>query len=95
MTSPGEEPGWLSRSRDEWLASGQPWQRYLAGRRAAEGLHPGAGVVRGLDARFSRLACGYGPYFFADLAAAAEDEQAAIDAGEIRATCIRYAGTLR
>jgi SAM-dependent methyltransferase len=94
-TGPAEEPGWLSRARDEWLASGQPWQQYLAGRRAAEGLHTGAGVVRGLDARLSRLACGYGPYFFADLAATAEDEQAAIDAGEIRAAGIRYAGALR
>ena len=37
----------------------------------------------------------YAPYFFAELGNVAEaDEQAAIDAGEIRATGIRYVGTL-
>jgi hypothetical protein len=36
---------------------------------------------------------GYGPYFFADLAATSEaDEQAAIDADLIRANRIQYAG---
>jgi hypothetical protein len=42
------------------------------------------------------LSCGYGPYFFSDLGGTSEgDEQAAIDAGQIRATGIRYTGTLR
>lgn len=38
----------------------------------------------------------FGPYFFADLADTAESqEQAAIDAGQIQATGIRYVGRLR
>jgi SAM-dependent methyltransferase len=95
-TGPEEEPGWLSHRRDAWLASGEPWQEFHAGWRAEEGLHTGADVLRALDAQFSRLSCGYGPYFFPDLAGTAQaDEQAAIDAGLIRATGIRYAGTLR
>ena len=37
-----------------------------------------------------------GPYYFPDLAdAAADAEQAAIDAGEIKAGCLRYAGSRR
>ena len=52
--------------------------------------------MRELDRRFDRTLCDYGPYFFADLAGIAEgDEQAAIDAGEIRATRIRYVGVRR
>ena len=44
---------------------------------------------------FERTSCEYAPYFFAELGNVAEaEEQAAIDAGEIRATGIRYVGTL-
>ena len=96
-TGPAEEGyGWLAHRRDEWLASGQPWPQFLAERCAEEGMHAGADVLRALDARFTRLTCDYGPYFFSDLAGTGEaDEQAAIDAGQIRATGIRYTGTLR
>lgn len=93
---PGDEPGWLTRGRDEWLASGQSWPDFHAAWRAADGLHAGAAVLRALDARFSRVSCGYGPYFFPDLEDTTEtDEQAAVGAGLIQATGIRYAGTLR
>lgn len=93
---PGDEPGWLTKRRDTWLASGEPWQAFFAGWRAEEGLHAGREVLRGLDVRFSLRSCSYGPYFFPDLAGITEaDEQAAIDAGQIRATGIRYAGTRR
>lgn len=37
-----------------------------------------------------------GPYYFPDLADAdADAEQAAIDAGQIKAGCLRYAGRVR
>jgi SAM-dependent methyltransferase len=93
---PDDEHNWLRHRQDEWLASGQPWPEYIAGWRAAEGLHRGQAILRGLDARFSRRSCDYGPYFFPDLDQVTEaGEQAAIDTGQIRATRIRYAGILR
>jgi len=46
-----------------------------------------------LGERFRLGRPAYGPYFFADLAETAEaDEQAAIDAGEIRATRLQVVG---
>jgi SAM-dependent methyltransferase len=94
--TPAAEPGWLDRHRDQWAASGQPWAAYCRAWAAEQGLHAGQELVRGLDARFDRRLCADGPYFFADLAGTSEaDEQAAIDAGQIQATGIRYAGRLR
>jgi SAM-dependent methyltransferase len=93
---PEREHNWLAAHREAWLASGEPWQQFHAGWRAAEGLHAGADVVRGLDAWFARRSCGYGPYFFPDLAGTTEaDEQAAIDAGQIQPTGIRWTGVRR
>jgi hypothetical protein len=90
------EPGWLHRHRDEWLASGLPWEEYLRSWAEAEGMHTGEAIVRGLDARFDRRLYADGPYLFSDLAATNEaDEQAAIDAGVIAATGIRYVGRPR
>jgi SAM-dependent methyltransferase len=92
--NPGEEPGWLHRGRERWVASGQPWDDFLRSWATEEGLHPGEVIVRGLDARLCRQLCVEGPYFFPDLAATSESqEQAAIDAGLIRAGGIRYAAT--
>jgi hypothetical protein len=55
-------------------------------------MHTGQAILDALDARFSRQHIGFGPYFFADLSGTSEtDEQAAIDAGRIRATRISYA----
>ena len=52
--------------------------------------------MRELDARFDPQLLTYGPYFFADLAGISEDEeQAAIDAGEIEANRIAYVGRRR
>jgi SAM-dependent methyltransferase len=94
--SPAIEPGWLERRRDGWLASGEPWPVYFAQWAAGHGLQRSERVLAGLDERFERNLCSYAPYFFADLADGSEqDEQAAIDAGEIQATGIRYAGTRR
>lgn len=87
------EPGWLHQLRDEWAASGLYWEEYLRSWAAAEGMHAGEQIVRGLDARFHRRMLAVGPYFFADLADTGEaDEQVAIDSGEIAATGIRYVG---
>jgi SAM-dependent methyltransferase len=90
------EPGWLHRRRDDWAASGRPWEEYFPAWAGGHGLHPGQEVVRRLEARFTRRVYAEGPYFFPDLAGdAQEDEQAAIDAVQIRATGIRYVGTPR
>ncbi len=90
------EPGWLHRRHSEYLASGQSWDAYCRSFVEEERLHAGEQILRGLDARFDRLSCAYGPYFFADLAdTSAASEQAAIDAGQIQATCIRYTGRRR
>jgi SAM-dependent methyltransferase len=94
--SPAEEPGWLRRRRDGWLASGATWPAYFEAWAGQHGLQPSDHVLAALDARFAPILCDYAPYFFADLGVGSEqDEQSAIDAGEIRATGIRYAGTLR
>lgn len=90
------EPGWLHRRRDDWAASARPWDEYFPAWAGGHGLHQGQEVVRRLDARFTRRVHAEGPYFFPELSGVAEqDEQAAIDAGQIRATGIRYAGMPR
>jgi SAM-dependent methyltransferase len=92
--APEAEPGWLHRHQEQWAASGQPWDGYCRAWAEGEGLHPGSEIVKGLDARFSRRLSADGPYFFPDLADTSEaEEQAAIDAGQIRAGGIRYAAT--
>jgi SAM-dependent methyltransferase len=94
--APEDEAGWLHRRRAEWLASGQPWRTYLRDWAEGHGLHPGETLVRLLDERLERRLLTHGPYFFPDLARTTEaEEQAAIDAGQIRASRIDYAGTLR
>jgi SAM-dependent methyltransferase len=93
---PNDEAGWLHRRRDEWLASGHEWPSYLRGWAEREGLHPGDVLVSLLDERLERRLLTHGPYFFADLARTSEDdEQTAIDAGQIQATRIDYVGTCR
>jgi SAM-dependent methyltransferase len=90
----GAEPGWLHKHQERWAASGQPWDGYLRAWAEQEGLHPGEAILRGLDARFDRRLSVEGSYFFPDLADTSEaEEQAAIDAGQIRAGGIRYAAT--
>jgi hypothetical protein len=61
-----------------------------------ERLHRGDELVWLLDERLERESLENGPYFFSDLAdATAGDEQAAIDAGAIKATRIDRAGSRR
>ena len=92
--TPGVEPGWLPKHQERWAASRQPWDAYFRESATEAGLHPGEAIVRALDSRFTRRFYAEGPHFFADLAATSEaEEQAAIEAGQIRAGGIRYAAT--
>jgi len=96
LPEPTTEHDWLRHRHDEWRASGLPWESYARSWAAAEGLHAGADIVRELDTRFDRQFLGYGPYFFPGLAGVSEArEQAAIDAGELQAGSITYAGRRR
>lgn len=89
----GSQEGWLRRRRDEWLGSGEPWSTYLQGWAREEGLHSAQKLLRLLDERFERRQLSRGPYLFADLASTSpEEEQRAIDRGEIRATRVDYVG---
>ena len=88
-----EGDDWLYRHRDRWRESGQPWDAYLAGWVRDEAMHPGRDIVAGLQARFDTRMTTDGPYFYADLdGVTSEQEQAAIDSKQIRATGIRYVG---
>lgn len=96
LPAPAADHNWLRHRHDEWRASGRPWESYLRNWAAEEGMHAGADIVTELDARFDRQFLGDGPYFFAGLAGVSEaDEQAAIDAGQIQAGRIAYAGCRR
>jgi SAM-dependent methyltransferase len=96
LPGPAADHNWLRHRHDEWRASGLPWESYLRNLAAEEGMHAGEDIVTGLDARFDRQFLGDGPFFFADLAGVSEaDEQAAIDAGQIQAGRIAYAGRRR
>lgn len=86
-----EDDSWLHRHRDGWAASGQPWEAYIGGWAAEEGLHSGAELEAALSRWFEPLVIERGPYFFTEQDGGA-GERAAIDAGLIRATGIRYAG---
>jgi SAM-dependent methyltransferase len=89
----GCEEGWFRRRRDEWLVSGEPWSAYLRAWAREERLHSAKTLLGLLDERFECQELSRGPYLFADLAStSAEDEQGAIDAGEIRAMRVDYVG---
>jgi SAM-dependent methyltransferase len=91
-----EEAGWLHRRRDDWAASGQRWSLYLREWAQKEHLHAAETLLRLLDERFEREHLGRGAYFFPGLARTSEeDERAAIEAGQIRATRVDYVGRLR
>jgi SAM-dependent methyltransferase len=93
---PDDEVGWLHHRREEWLASGLQWPNYLRDWAERERLHRGDELVRLLDERLQREFLEDGPYLFPDLAdTSAGDEQAAIDAGAIKATRIDWAGSRR
>lgn len=84
-------PDWLHKRQAEWAGSGQSWDTCLRSWAEAESLHTGQVILDALDTRFRRQHLSFGPYFFADLSEVSEaDEQAAIDAGLIRANRISY-----
>jgi SAM-dependent methyltransferase len=88
--------GWLSHHRDCWRESGQGWERYFQGWVSQEQLHSGRDIMRGLQTRLDTQAIGEGPYLFADLGRVTPaEEQAAIEAGVIQATGLRYIGQRR
>jgi SAM-dependent methyltransferase len=93
---PDEKAGWLHRRRDEWAGSGRGWDAYLRGWAEQEQVHGALELIGLLDQRFDRQHLARGPYFFPDLAETSEeDELAAIEAGQIRATRVDYVGRLR
>lgn len=90
---PGQSSHWLANVHEEWQESNLSWDTYFSGRLQQHGIHPGSMVLRDLTARFTTIHKSSGPYYFPSLAHAdANAEQAAIDAGEIRAGCLRYRG---
>jgi SAM-dependent methyltransferase len=96
LPDPSGDHEWLHQLAAGWRESGRPWDGFCRSWSADRGLHAGRDIVRELDARFGRQQLGYGPYFFPSLAGVSEhDEQAAIDAGEIRASRIAYLGRKR
>ena len=93
---PDDEPNWLHHRRDEWVESGESWSAYFNAWTAAEGLHSSQRIRVGLDARFDGMVSALGPYYFPELAhTTVSDEQAAIDAGVIRAGATYYVGRTR
>jgi len=91
------EPGaWLGGLCAEWTASGFSWDAFVRARLDQHGLHPASVIRRELEARFATTHTSTGPYYFPDMPGTdASAEQAAIDAGQIRAGCLRYAGRVR
>jgi hypothetical protein len=93
LRDPDEHGTWLAHLRDQWTDSGQPWPEFMRDWAQGHGLHPLAAIQAALADRFTTIHQSRGPYYFLDLADTGPDgEQAAIDAGQIRAGCLRYAG---
>jgi SAM-dependent methyltransferase len=93
---PGGPEGWLQQHRDRWRASGQPWDQYFQEWARNEQLHAGRDIMHRLRARFDTQALNDGPYLFADLGHVTSiEEQAAIAAGLIQPTGLRYVGSRR
>jgi SAM-dependent methyltransferase len=86
---------WLHRRRENWIASGQPWDPYFRGWAQQHGLNSARQLVRDLDEHFERRTCGRGPFFFAELAGTDEDDElVAINSGQIQPGRIDYVGQL-
>jgi SAM-dependent methyltransferase len=88
-----EPGGWLDQLREHWAESGLSWGAFFGGLLEEHGLHPAGVIRRELDARFTATHLSTGPYYFSELLDAdAAAEQGAIEAGQLRAGCLRYAG---
>ena len=92
---PPDDRSWLRNRRDAWQASGEPWDQCLRGWATEHGLHSARRLLLELDERFAGLSCGRGAYYFRDLAATSEaDEAEAIRAEQIQAGRVDYVGRL-
>lgn len=81
---------WLTPLLQSRMPDSGGWDAAVTQWAEGRGLHSGAAIVRALADHFDVAEVGEGPYFFPDLPqTSAEDEQRAIDRGEVRATC-RY-----
>ena len=90
-----DEGGWLHRHRDAWTASGASWDEYLRGWAQEHRIHPARELLALLAERFRLDPPVRGPYYYADLEATTEDDEArAIQAGEIRAARVDVVGVL-
>jgi SAM-dependent methyltransferase len=88
-----DHDGWLAGLRAQWTESGLSWDEFFGGWLEHHGLHPASAIRRELEVRFTGTHLSTGPYYFSDLLDAdAAAEQAAIDAGQLRAGCLRYTG---
>ena len=93
IREPTQPGAWLGELRGEWTESALSWDVFCRGWLHHRGLHSASTIRRALDARFVTTHDSSGPYYFPDLLDAdATVEQAAIDAGAIKAGCLRYAG---
>ncbi len=93
LRDPGEPGAWLAGLHAEWAASALSWDGFLRGWLEHHGLHSAATIRQALEARFLTTHESSGPYYFPDLLDAdVLAEQAAIDAGQVKPGCLRYAG---
>ena len=89
-------PNWLRALEEGWAASGLDWRGYEEQWALQAHCHRGDEMLAQLDSRFERRVLERSPYFHYDLEATTEAaEQAAVEAGLVKATGIRYAGARR
>lgn len=88
--------GWAGERRDSWRASGLPWPEYRDRWANEHCLHSWHRVESALAARFVTVAREDVPSLFGDVAEISEEtERAAIAAGKIATTGVRWVGALR
>lgn len=93
VREPAQPGAWLAGLRREWKESALSWNVFFQGWLHHHGLHSASTIRRELDARLVTTHESNGPFYFPELLDAdATVEQAAIDAGAIKAGCLRYAG---
>jgi SAM-dependent methyltransferase len=90
------EQSWLTPLLQSSVPGAADWDAAVTRWAEDRGLHSGAAIARDLADHFDVAEAGDGPYFFPDLPqTSAEDEQRAIDRGEVRANCRYLTGRRR